>query len=73
MALKQVLTTLEAISSEGFKAVPEVVRAVGDVTHRLRWFIVGVVGLIVVQGMIPYLVALMFGKSLLSLLLLFFR
>lgn len=73
MVLKSVLSTLEAISSEGFKAVPEVVRAVGEVVHRLRWFIVGIVGLVILKGLVPYLLALWVGKSLFSLLFLFLR
>lgn len=73
MVLKQVLSTLEAVAAEGFKVIPEIVRAVGEVTHRLRWFIVGVVIVFVVQGLVPYLLALWVGKSLFSFLFFLLR
>ena len=73
VVLKSVLASLETISAEGFKVIPQVVQIVSDLIHKLRWFIVGIVILVVVKGMIPWIVGLWVGKSLFSLLFLFLR
>lgn len=66
--LKRVLSSLETVSAEGFKTVPQTAEIVSDLVYRLRWFLMTIVVLVMVKEMLPYLAVMWAGKSIFSFL-----
>lgn len=66
--LRNVLSSLEVVSSEGFKSLPRVARVFADLVFRLRWFLTLFAVLYFVVQVLPYLLLMWAARSVFSLL-----